>query len=203
MREIVIATRNRHKVKEIRRILKDLDTRLLTLDDIDNAPVVDEDGDTFEKNASKKAAEISRVTDKVTLADDSGLMVDALKGKPGVRSSRFAGERADDAKNNSKLLEALEGIPSEKRTARFVCVISIAQNGIILDTVKGACEGRIAFAPRGSSGFGYDPLFISPHHDKTFAELGPAVKDRTSHRYRALRKAKESLERILKDLSEV
>ena len=197
MKELVVATRNKDKVKEIRKILKGLDVKISALNSFDNVPEVIEDGKTFEENASKKARIISRFTHSLTIADDSGLEVEALGGRPGVRSSRFAGEKANYAKNNAKLLKLLQGMPSSKRKARFVCVISIARDGKVLGVVRGTCSGRISFKLRGKTGFGYDPLFISPKHGKTFAELGLKTKNSISHRYGALKKAKNSIERLL------
>lgn len=197
MKEIVVATRNKDKIREIRKILKDLNVKILALGGFSNVPKIIEDGKTFEENASKKAKIISRFTHRLTIADDSGLEVDALGGKPGVNSARFAGKEQNYSKNNTKLLRLLQGVPSRKRKARFVCAISIAKDGKALDAVKGICSGRIGFEPRGRTGFGYDPLFISPEYGKTFAELGPRIKNRISHRYRALRKAKSAIQRLL------
>ena len=197
MREIVVATRNKDKIKEIRKILKNLNINILSLDCFRNIPKVVENEETFEENASKKARVVSRYTQRLTIADDSGLEVDALNGEPGVKSARFAGKEQDYAKNNSKLLKLLHGVPLSKRKARFVCVISIAKNGKVLKVVKGTCSGKIGFKAKGKTGFGYDPLFISPRHGKTFAELGPNIKNRISHRYRALKKAKYAIKRLL------
>ena len=197
MKEIVIATKNKDKVKEIRKILKNLDIKILALDNFKNIPKVTENGKTFKENASKKARIISRYTHRLTIADDSGLEVDALAGKPGVKSARFAGGDANYSKNNAKLLKLLQGVPFPERKARFVCVISIARDGRVLDVVKGTCSGRIGFEPRGKTGFGYDPIFISPKYGKTFAELGPKIKNKISHRYRALNKAKSAIKRLL------
>ena len=197
MREIVVATENKDKIKEIRKILKDLNVRILALDNFKNVPKIIENGKTFKKNASKKARIISRFTHRLTIADDSGLEVEALGGRPGVKSARFAGREQNYSKNNAKLLKLLKGVPSPKRKARFVCVISIARDGKVLDAVKGTCSGRIGFEPKGKTGFGYDPVFISPEYGKTFAELGPKIKNRISHRYRALAKAKTAIKRLL------
>ena len=197
VKEIAVATRNKDKIKEIRKILKDLNVRILALGNFNNIPKIAEDGKTFEENASKKARIISNFTDRLTIADDSGLEVEALGGRPGVKSSRFAGKKTDYAKNNAKLLRLLQGMPASKRKARFVCVISIAKNGRVLNVVRGTCRGSIGFETRGRTGFGYDPLFISPEYGKTFAELGPRIKNRISHRYRALKKAKIVIKRLL------
>ena len=197
VKEIVVATRNKDKAKEIRKILKGLKVKILTLDSFKNIPNVIEDGKTFEENASKKAKVISRYTGRFTIADDSGLEVDALGGRPGVKSARFAGKGQDYGKNNAKLLRLLKKVPPSKRRARFVCAVSIAKGGKVLDAVSGTCLGRIAFKNRGRTGFGYDPVFISPKYGKTFAELGPKVKNKISHRYRALEKAKTAIKRLL------
>jgi XTP/dITP diphosphohydrolase len=197
VKEVVVATRNKDKIKEIKKILKDLDIKILGLDKFSNLPEVVESGKTFEENASKKARIISKFTHRLTIADDSGLVVDFLGGRPGVRSSRFAGNNSDYAKNNAKLLKLLHKVPFSKRKARFVCVISMARDGRVLEVVKGTCSGKIGFRTKGKTGFGYDPLFISPRYGKTFAELGPKIKNRISHRYRALKKAKNTIKRLL------
>ena len=200
MLEIVVATRNKDKAKEIKKILKDLKVKILTLDSFKRLPQVVEDGKTFKENASKKAQVISRLSKRLAIADDSGLEVKALNGRPGVKSSRFAGDKASYSKNNAKLLRMLKGLPLSKRKAKFICVISIARNGKVLRTVEGTCSGRIGFALRGKSGFGYDPLFIAPKYGRTFAELGPKIKNRISHRYRALKKAERVLKKLVKDV---
>lgn len=197
MKNVVIATKNRDKVEEIRKILKGLNVRILALDNFKDVPEITENGKTFEENASKKARIISKFTHLLTIADDSGLEVDVLYGKPGVKSSRFAGEKASYAENNAKLLRLLEGVPVSKRKAKFICVISIAKNGKVLGVAKGTCSGKIGLEPRGDAGFGYDPLFVSLRYRKTFAELGPKIKNKISHRYRALKKAKIIIKRLL------
>lgn len=197
MKELVVATTNKDKVKEIRKILSGLGVKVLTPDKFGLLPKIVENGRTFEENAAKKARIISRFTGRMTIADDSGLDVMALGGKPGVRSSRFAGEKQDYLANNEKLLRLMKNIPAGKRTARFVCVIAIAKGGKVLRTVRGEARGIIAFRMRGRTGFGYDPLFISPKYKKTFAELGPRIKNKISHRYRALMEAKRVLRKLL------
>jgi XTP/dITP diphosphohydrolase len=221
MTTLLIATRNNHKVGEIRAILGD-QFRFLTLNDFPGAPVVVEDADTFAGNAMKKAAELARwlaeehstfniqlPTPNFVLADDSGLEVDALNGAPGVHSARFAAldrsENAPDADNNAKLLRLLKAVPLEKRTARFRCVLALVP--LPQDRVKnsspvcyaeefgshifeGACDGRIQFSASGRGGFGYDPLFVPDGFQKSFAELGEAVKNQLSHRAKALEKLK-------------
>ncbi|MBO8159837.1 XTP/dITP diphosphatase [Thermosyntropha sp.] len=188
MKTLLIATRNQKKKRELQNILTDLDIKVITLEEIDiDVPEIEEDGETFEENAIKKARVTADFTGYVCLADDSGLMVDALEGKPGVYSARFAGEKATDEENNQKLLTFMQGIEEEKRTAKFVCVIAICTPRGEVRTVKGECKGKIALEPRGDKGFGYDPLFIPDGFDLTFAELPEEVKNKISHRGRALR----------------
>lgn len=194
-----MATRNKGKVKEIREILSDLPVEIHWLEDFPDAPKIEEDGDTFEENASKKASIIAKYTEMPTIADDSGLMVEALNGEPGVRSARFAGEGASDAERNAKLLSMLRDVPPERRKAKFVCVVALAFPDGRIISFRGECEGYIADHPRGNHGFGYDPLFLVPEYGRTFAELGPEVKNRMSHRARALRKLKEFLAKELED----
>jgi XTP/dITP diphosphohydrolase len=218
MTALLIATRNAHKVGEIRAILGE-EFRCLTLNDFSDAPTVREDAPTFAGNATKKAVELARwlaagisnfksqISDSVfVLADDSGLEVDALDGAPGVHSARFAAldsgqpGNSSDAVNNAKLLRLLRDVPTGKRTARFRCVIALVkvqgpkskvQSPHLFD---GVCEGRIGFEPRGPGGFGYDPLFLPTGFDQTFAELGEEVKNQLSHRARALTKLKQALD---------
>ena len=153
---------------------------------IETIPECVEDGDTFSANARKKALHYSQFTDDLVVADDSGLEVEALGGLPGVRSRRYAGANATDAENNAKLLEALRGLPPERRGAQFVCVLALAQNGIFVAEFQGTARGVLLDAPRGGNGFGYDPLFFDPECNKTFAELLSEEKLARSHRGRAL-----------------
>jgi XTP/dITP diphosphohydrolase len=215
---LLIATRNAHKAGEIRAILGE-QFRYLTLNDFPDAPLVHEDAATFAGNAMKKAVELARWLSEarsagrgapnepmLVLADDSGLEVDALNGAPGVHSARFAAldsgkpGNAPDAENNAKLLRRLKDAPPEKRTARFHCVLALVPVGGPKSEVRspklfeGTCKGRIGFAPGGQGGFGYDPLFMPEGFDRTFAELGEEVKNRLSHRARALEKLKGFLE---------
>lgn len=189
MNKLLLATRNNHKKQELQELLRDLQIEIVTLDDIEPLPEVEEDGVTFEANAIKKASINASLSGLVTLADDSGLAVDALDGKPGVYSARFAGENADDEKNNQKLLALLTNVPEEQRTARFKCVIAICAPGGKTATVEGSCEGKIAIKPSGQQGFGYDPLFIPEGGEKSFAMLAAEEKNRISHRGKALQKA--------------
>jgi len=214
---LVIATRNAHKVQEIRAILGH-DFDYLSLRDFPSAPEAVEDADTFEGNAAKKAATLAnwfssqKISETLVLADDSGLEVDALNGAPGVHSARFAaldnpafapGRNSPDNANNEKLLRLLASVPLDKRTARFRCVLALIavpsspasphELAAKARFFSGACEGRIAFAPSGEGGFGYDPLFIPVGHERSFAELGEDVKNKMSHRAKALAQLRKSL----------
>jgi len=196
--ELLVATRNKKKFKEIREILKGLPFRVTSLDDYDGLPVIEEDGDTFEQNAIKKAATIALFTKKLVLGEDSGLEVAALKNGPGVFSARYAGPGATDKKNNAKLLRALRGVPDKKRGARYRCAVALADGRGLVGVVSGSCSGVIGRRCRGTSGFGYDPLFIVPKSGLTFAQMGPEVKHTMSHRFRALQKARRLMETYLK-----
>lgn len=193
---LLLATRNQNKKKELRKIIGNWNVNLLTLDDMSDLPEVVEDGATFAENAIKKARTISALTGYITLADDSGLEVDALGGAPGIFSARFAGTDADDVKNNQKLLALMGNISNEKRTARFVCVIAIATPEGSAQTAQGVCPGTIENAGRGQGGFGYDPLFIPQGYNKTFAELADEEKNEISHRGKALREARQLLQQV-------
>ncbi|MGB7062416.1 MAG: XTP/dITP diphosphatase [Candidatus Zixiibacteriota bacterium] len=189
MKRIVLATNNKHKIKEIKDILSGLAAEILTLEDFPGAPRVEETGETLEENAILKAEAIHRFTGLPSLADDSGLEVDALQGAPGVLSSRFAGEHCSYADNNRKLLRLMADVPQNRRTARFVCVVAWMKDPENITTVKGEVEGIIALKERGENGFGYDPLFYLPDLNKTFAQLSFEEKNRISHRARAFGKA--------------
>lgn len=199
MKELVLATRNQGKVRELRELLAGIDVHLTSLADYPQIPEIDEDGDTFAANARKKALVTARLTGHLALADDSGLMVDALNGQPGVYSARFAGQNASDAANNRKLLQLLADVPWQKRTARFVSAIAIAHPDGRLHTVEGICEGYILTEYRGNNGFGYDPLFFVSELGQTYAEMSEADKNRISHRGRALRQAVDYLMRVLQN----
>jgi XTP/dITP diphosphohydrolase len=188
--KLLIATNNAGKLRELRALLDAPGLELVGLRDVPGAPGVEEDGATFEANASKKAATLARFSGLWTLADDSGLEVDALGGQPGVYSARYAGAGSTDDANNRKLLAALAGEPN--RRARFRCVLALASPDGATRCVAGACEGVITPAPRGDSGFGYDPVFQPDGHARTFAELPVEVKNRISHRARALAEAKSA-----------
>jgi XTP/dITP diphosphohydrolase len=197
MVKLLLASRNRHKIEELQQMLAGLNIEVISLDDVADIPVIEEDGENFCDNASKKATLTAMHTGYTCLADDSGLVVDALDGQPGVYSARFAGEDADDQKNNRKLLQMLQGLNDEKRQARFICVIAISDPQGNVHTVEGTCEGRMDYEERGTGGFGYDPLFIPEGYTRTFAQLSPEEKNRISHRGRALQKARTLLEKIV------
>lgn len=196
-RQLVIATKNEKKLHELKRYLRGIRADVVSLVEFGKTPRIVEDGDTFRKNAVKKALVISKFVKGLALADDSGLAVEALKGAPGVRSSRFAGPRKSDKENNRKLLRLLAEVPLGKRQAKFICAIAICDNGHIIKTIEESCKGLIAFQAKGAYGFGYDPLFLIPKYKKTFGELGLKVKDRMSHRSKALKKARELLKKYL------
>ena len=193
---IVAASRNAHKIAEIEAITKKFGMKLISRDDAGIPKFdIEEDGKTFEENSFKKANEIMKVCGKITLADDSGLMVDYLGGAPGIYSARFAGENADDAKNNAKLLALLDGVDTKERKAKFVSVITMVYPDGEVITARGECPGRILREPAGENGFGYDPLFVPDGYDKTFAQLSSEEKNSISHRAASLRE----LERLLKE----
>ena len=183
--KILLASRNSDKLREIREKVTSLDIEILTPDDFPDLPEVEEDGATLEANAAKKALTLHRLTGLPTIADDTGLEVDALNGQPGVFSSRYAGPDATYSDNVQKLLKELSSVPGEKRGARFRCVIAFAKDGEI-DFFEGEVEGTIALQPVGESGFGYDPVFYLPEQDRTFAELSLQEKNNISHRGLAL-----------------
>jgi XTP/dITP diphosphohydrolase len=198
---IVLATSNHGKISELRALLADLPIQFVSAADLlGEQPSIAEDGATFEANALIKARAIARVTGTVALADDSGLEVDALGGRPGVRSARFAHEHATDAENNAALLRELESV--DERAARFRCVLALVDPWRESDVhvAEGSCEGSIARAPRGNGGFGYDPLFVVDGHDgKAMAELSEADKNRVSHRARAVQALRGILLKLLND----
>ena len=194
---LVLATRNQGKIREIEKTLDLPRLEIRSLQDFPDLPDIQEDGQTFLENAFKKAQACAQATGLMALADDSGLEVDCLNGAPGIYSARFSGPEATDEANNRKLLSLLEGIPEERRTARFVCrMVLYLPEGTWIQT-EGFCLGIIARAPRGENGFGYDPVFYLPEFDKTMAELPLEEKNRISHRAQALRKIRSHLEAIL------
>ena len=185
--ELVIATRNAGKLKEIRHLLESQDALVLSLDNFPDAPEVEEDGETFAENAAKKAETIALVTGLPCLADDSGLVVASLQGRPGVHSARFAGADADDASNNRKLLEEMAQTPATDRQAAFCCVMALSLPGVPTRLFEGRVEGTILHQGQGEGGFGYDPLFWLPEFKCSMAELPLDMKNRISHRGQALR----------------
>jgi len=197
---LVIATKNKHKLREIGEILGNLPLQIRAMDEVGlcnyDLEIV-EDGLTFEDNSMKKAVEVMKVSGYIAIADDSGLEVEALGNQPGVFSARFSGENATDKKNNEKLLHMLADVPMEKRNARFVSVISVAFPDGRRFHVRGECKGIIGFEERGEFGFGYDPLFIVPKYNKTFGELSSEIKNKISHRAKALEILKDELSKYL------
>lgn len=197
MKQLVLATNNQGKYFEIAELLSNCKLRLLSLQDFPGLRMPEEDGATFTGNAIKKAETVSKYTGLPAMADDSGLEVDFLGRRPGVRSARYAGADSSDEENNELLLKELKGVPPEKRGASFKCVIAIALPGGVTKTVEGQCRGRIAETPQGKSGFGYDPLFIYEAAGLTFAQMTSIEKGKVSHRGIALRKARNLLSIIL------
>jgi XTP/dITP diphosphohydrolase len=195
--DLVIATRNRKKIEEIQRILEGMPVTLYTLDDFPGCPEVEEDADTFEGNAKKKAAAVAEYSGKPAIADDSGLEVYALHGAPGVLSARYAGAGGNDRKNLEKLLFEMRGVEDSERGARFVCCITLAFPDGRVRTFFGFSEGRIGTGPKGFSGFGYDPVFYPQGHTTTFAEMSADEKDGLSHRGRALEKLRRYLPSVM------
>lgn len=189
--EIIFATKNKGKIKEIKQILPSFD--ILSMEDAGIYIDIVEDGKTFIENAIKKASEIAKVSGKVTIADDSGLEIDFLDGKPGIHSARYLGENTPYLEKNNHILQEMENVPEQKRTARFVCAIAaVFPNGKIL-TAQDTIEGRIAYEQKGENGFGYDPIFFVPELGKTTAELSSEQKNAISHRGKALQKMKQLL----------
>jgi XTP/dITP diphosphohydrolase len=195
---LVLATSNRKKRREIEEIFADLDIPLVDLSSYPAAPEVVEDGQTFEANARKKASEIARAIGRWALGEDSGLVVPALNGRPGVYSARYAGTHGDDAANNQRLLAELAPLGPDAREAYYVCTAAVADpTGEIRAVVEGRCHGRIIDDHRGEGGFGYDPLFLIPEYHRTFGELSPRVKHALSHRGRALARLRPILRQLL------
>lgn len=191
MKTFVLASKNKHKAEEITAILGD-GFDVITQEEAGAGSIdVVEDGATFEENAIKKAEEIMRATGRATIADDSGLCVDFLDGAPGVYTARYAGENATDEENIAKLLLALQQVPQDERTARFVCTIALSRPGEKTITFRGECEGKISNAPQGNGGFGYDPIFYVEQFEKTMGEIDAETKNSISHRGNALKKFSE------------
>lgn len=190
-KDLVIATRNPKKKEEVVRLLGYLShIKIWSLSDFRHIPAIEEDGESFDENAIKKAVVTAEKTGMLALADDSGLEVEALDNRPGIYSSRYAGPDANDQMNNRKLLEELKGVPLAKRKAQYKCSVAVAEPDGTYKLIRGECFGLIGTAPRGRTGFGYDPLFIIPRFSKTVAELGPRIKDKISHRAKAIHQAR-------------
>jgi XTP/dITP diphosphohydrolase len=201
---LVMASRNPGKIRELEALLADYGVKLFSLADFPRLPEIPEEGATFAENAAAKAMAVARLTNNPALADDSGLMVDALNGAPGVFSARYAKDRTaprppTDADNWGKLLDELKNVPWAERGARFVCELALATPGGRLLTARGECAGVIAFEPQGDTGFGYDPVFWVPEYGATMAQLGPEIKNKISHRARALAAFKTLLQSWLKE----
>jgi len=196
--QIVLASRNRKKSEEVARLLAPYGIRVRSLAEFAHVPEVVEDGETFAENAAKKACEVARHLQMWTIGEDSGLVVDALGGRPGVYSARYSGPDATDQANNAKLLAELAGVAEEKRTAHYVCHVAVADpKGEVRLRVEATCNGRILHELRGNHGFGYDPCFLIPEYHRTFGELSPVVKDVLSHRARAFERLVPGLVKLL------
>ena len=195
--ELVVATKNKKKLEEIKEILKGFNLRISSLADYLKTPRIIENGKTFKANAIKKAVKAARFTKKLTLGEDSGLCINTLDGAPGVYSSRFSGKDKDDQKNNLKVLRLLNSLALKKRRAHYVCAVALADKDGLIGVVEGKCFGLIGFKGKGSFGFGYDPLFIIPKYKKTFSQLGERIKHKMSHRYIALEKAKRIIKKYI------
>ncbi|MHA6259387.1 XTP/dITP diphosphatase [Sporosarcina sp. CAU 1771] len=193
MKEVLIATNNKGKVKDFETLFLPLGIRVLSLNDIEEAIDVEETGDTFEANAILKAEVVADMLGIVVIADDSGLEIDALHGAPGVYSARFAGPKKNDEDNIDKVLAEMSEVPQNERTARFRCVLAIAGPGRTTETFSGSCDGQIIHERRGANGFGYDPIFFVPQKGCTMAELSSEEKSELSHRGAALSKLQEKL----------
>ena len=193
MKKIIFATGNQGKMKEVREILKDLDAEVLSMKEAGVQADIVEDGTTFEENAVIKAKAVCRLTGGIALADDSGLEVDYLNKEPGVYSARYMGEDTSYHIKNKSIIDRLEGVPDEKRTARFVCVIAAAFPDGTVKTVRGTMEGIIGYEEQGENGFGYDPIFFLPQYGCTSAQISMEEKNKISHRGKALRAIKDEL----------
>lgn len=195
MKTIVAATQNKHKIKEIEAITGEFGMSIISRDEA-GIPKVDivEDGETFEENSYKKAYEIMKLCGKITIADDSGLVVDCLDGAPGVYSARFAGVDGDDDANNAKLVELIKDVPYEKRTGRFVSVITMVFPDGESIVARGEVEGHILLEKQGNNGFGYDPLFVPVGYDRSFGQIEPEIKNKISHRANALISLRQKLQ---------
>jgi XTP/dITP diphosphohydrolase len=194
---VVLGTRNHGKIAEFRSLLKGMSIRLLSFFDFPNVPEIKENGKTFQQNAEKKAKAIAKATTTIAIAEDSGLEVDYLGGAPGVRSARFTGEHANERDNSRRVLNLLDGVSWEKRTAKFVCVMCAADPQGETVYAEGVCHGSVSFEMRGTHGFGYDPIFVPEGHSLTMAEMDPNLKNKISHRAEAMRKFRDTLKQFL------
>ena len=197
MKQIIIATKNKGKAKDFEALFNPHGYQVLTLHDVADHMDVEETGTTFEENALLKATALADYLQSIVIADDSGLEIDALEGRPGVYSARYAGEEKSDEANMQKVLDELQGVPESERTARFVCAIAVASPSIEPFTVRGTCEGVIATERRGTNGFGYDPIFFVPSEGKMMAELSPEEKGAISHRGNALKQLSSRLTELM------
>ena len=197
---MIAATRNKGKAREIREALRGLGLRILTLSDFSDVPEIEEDGKSFIENALKKARFYSKYFGKLTIADDSGLEVDRLKGLPGIHSARYSGEKASSQENNRKLLNAVKGVPFSKRGARFKGILAMVSPDGREVIKEGSCRGKIGFKEKGKRGFGYDPLFLLPKYGKTMAELSLEEKNKISHRGKALRKLRRVIRAFIDEM---
>jgi XTP/dITP diphosphohydrolase len=202
LEEIIIATKNKGKAQEFQQMFAQKGYKIMTLLDFLDLPEVEETGATFEENAIIKAEAISRELGKMVIADDSGLVIDALEGRPGVFSARYAGEEKNDEANNEKVLREMENVPDQERSARFYCALAIAMPGRKTETVFGTCEGFILQEGQGTNGFGYDPIFFSTEANKAMAELPSFEKNKISHRAKALKKLDEKFDTLFKTVTE-
>lgn len=195
--ELLVATKNKKKLAEIKDILKGANLAISCLDSLPYKVRIVENGRSFKENAVKKAVVTARRSARLALGEDSGLCVRALGGAPGIYSARFSGKSKSDLKNNLKLLELLKGLKASRRKAYYACAVALADKKGLIGVVEGRCHGIIATELRGSSGFGYDPLFLIPERKKTFGQLGERIKHKMSHRYHALKKAKLLLQKYI------
>ncbi len=199
MRELIVASRNKGKILEIKELLAGLPLKVTSLLDHPHLPDVVEDGKTYKANALKKAITIAKITGKMTMSDDSGIEVKALNNAPGIYSARFAGEAKNEGQKNQKLFKMLKNVPMSRRQCRYRCVIALVDGkGKELGVLEGTCSGLVATKNRGTNGFGFDPLFIVVRYNKTFGELDPSIKAKISHRARALMKFRFLMVRHLK-----
>lgn len=197
--ELVVATKNKKKLKEIEEILQGYKLKITSIADYEPVPKIIESGKTFKDNAIKKAIKLAKFTGKFTLGEDSGICVNYLNGLPGVKSARYSGQDKSDDKNNQKLLRELNNVPLTKRRAHYCCAVAVADKDGLIAVVEGKCFGFIGFELKGSGGFGYDPLFIVPKYKKTFGQLNIEIKHKLSHRFVALNKIKKIIQKYIEN----